>query len=104
MSETLSNTLFWTGANVAYVACRYLISRLPTDERKSDAEVSYEIVTSDGEWCAAASEIGDAMHYASVYNQDGPIQILEVQRRKIEQRDEIPARILHKHTNIRSGE
>lgn len=39
-------------------------------------EVDYEIIC-NGEWVAGSTDLADAKHYAAVYGQDGPVEIVE---------------------------
>ena len=45
-----------------------------------ECETEYEVICND-EWAAASTDLHDALHYAAVYGQDGPIRIFEVSRR-----------------------
>lgn len=52
-------------------------------------------------YCLRTKEIeaDNAASYGTVYKIDGPTQYVETTPQ-----DDVPVRILHKHTNIRSGE
>lgn len=54
-----------------------------TSGEPDDTDVSYEVVTDDGEFCAMSTSLPDARHYAAVYGQDGPVQIVRVTRTPI---------------------
>lgn len=45
-----------------------------------NADVEYEVVSESGEFCASSTSLPDAQHYAAVYGQDGPVEIIEVIR------------------------
>jgi hypothetical protein len=48
-----------------------------------DEDVTYELIQND-EWCAGSTSLADILHYKMVYEQDGPCEIYEVTRRKID--------------------
>ncbi|MEH0291805.1 hypothetical protein V6R98_02220 [Agrobacterium sp. CCNWLW71] len=76
MSEILNQILFPLGLLAGFLGYRILSYCLRTKEIEGDKSASY----------------------GTVYKIDGPIQYVETAHH-----EEIPARILHKHTNIRSG-
>ncbi len=47
-----------------------------------EVDVQYE-VWQDDEWQAGSNSLNEAMHYAAVYAQDGPVVVHEVTRREI---------------------
>jgi hypothetical protein len=50
-------------------------------------EVSYELLQGD-DWCAGTygpTALAEIQHYAAVYSQDGPVQIIEVRKRALAQ-------------------
>ena len=51
-------------------------------ERHQD---EYEVISEDGEWCAASSSLEDARHYALIYSQDHPVKIVWVRRMVVEE-------------------
>lgn len=44
----------------------------------------YEVVTPEGEWCAGSTSLEDARHYAMIYGQDGPVNIVWVRKMIVE--------------------
>lgn len=50
-----------------------------------EIEHEYEIVTQEGEWCAAYNSLEDARHYAMVYSQDSPVYIVWVRKMIVEE-------------------
>jgi hypothetical protein len=77
MSEILNQMLFPIGLSAGFIAYRLLSYSLRSKETMDDNSTSY----------------------GTVYKIDGPTQYVEMPPQ-----DEVPSRILHKHTNIRSGE
>lgn len=55
------------------------------EQAAKDSDVSYELMQDD-EFVAGASGCGskqEIQHYAMLYGQDGPVEIIEVTRRKV---------------------
>lgn len=50
-----------------------------------EVEHEYEVVTQEGEWCAGATSLEDARHYAMVYGQDNPVYIVWVRKMIVEE-------------------
>lgn len=46
-------------------------------------DLTYEVVTDEGKFCASSNSLVDARYYALVYGQDGPVELYEVHRWKI---------------------
>lgn len=44
----------------------------------------YEVISEDGEWCAASNSLDEAKHYAAIYSQDHAVKIVWVRRQVVD--------------------
>ncbi len=71
-----ANDQHFESARKLYMECEELRVRLAACEK---GEVSYAIYQGD-EWQAEADSLDDAMHYAMMYGQDGPVRMEKIIR------------------------
>ena len=82
MRERCAKDAERTHAPFSALAIRALPLTDPTEPpeavREADATVAYEVTDHHGDWAASADTLTEAIHYLSVYGQDGPVKLWKV--------------------------